>query len=202
VQAATITRFFEHIRDVKPTVIASFNGDFFDFPFLDARAKINGIDMFLETGFAKDAEDEYKSRTCVHMDCFRWVKRDSYLPQGSQGLKAVTTAKLGYNPIELDPELMTPWVLLFNITSRILIGSLCSRYAMEQPQILAQYSVSDAVATYYLYMKYVHPFIFSLCNIIPLNPDEVLRKGSGTLCETLLMVSQCSSHFTNIRRHL
>lgn len=63
------------------------------------------------------------------------------------------------------------------------------RYAMEQPQILAQYSVSDAVATYYLYMKYVHPFIFSLCNIIPLCPDEVLRKGSGTLCETLLMVS-------------
>jgi hypothetical protein len=59
---------------------------------------------------------------------------------------------------------------------------------MEQPQILAQYSVSDAVATYYLYMKYVHPFIFSLCNIIPLRPDEVLRKGSGTLCETLLMV--------------
>lgn len=60
---------------------------------------------------------------------------------------------------------------------------------MEHPQILAQYSVSDAVATYYLYMKYVHPFIFSLCNIIPLNPDEVLRKGSGTLCETLLMVT-------------
>jgi len=36
-------------------------------------------------------------------DCFRWVKRDSYLPQGSQGLKAVTTAKLGYDPIELGP---------------------------------------------------------------------------------------------------
>lgn len=63
------------------------------------------------------------------------------------------------------------------------------RYASEKPQVLAQYSVSDAVATYYLYMKYVHPFVFSLCNIIPLNPDEVLRKGSGTLCETLLMVS-------------
>lgn len=105
----------------------------------------------------------------------RWVKRDSYLPQGSQGLKAVTTAKLGYNPIELDPELMTP-------------------YAIEQPQKLAEYSVSDAVATYYLYMKYINPFIFSLCNIIPLNPDEVLRKGSGTLCETLLMVSYQTPH--------
>jgi DNA polymerase epsilon subunit 1 len=71
-----------------------------------------------------------------------------------------------------------------------MLKVVSSSYAMEQPHILAQYSVSDAVATYYLYMKYVHPFVFSLCNIIPLNPDEVLRKGSGTLCETLLMVSQ------------
>ncbi|PFH48591.1 hypothetical protein AMATHDRAFT_5676 [Amanita thiersii Skay4041] len=181
-EAATISRFFSHIQDVKPTVMATFNGDFFDFPFLDARAKINGIDMFLEIGFVKDSEDEYKSRSCVHMDCFRWVKRDSYLPQGSQGLKAVTTAKLGYHPIELDPEQMT-------------------LYATEQPQTLAQYSVSDAVATYYLYMKYVHPFIFSLCNIIPLNPDEVLRKGSGTLCETLLMVEAFQAGIIMPNRH-
>ena len=104
-------------------------------------------------------------------------------------------------------------------------------------QEMASYSVSDAVATYYLYMqyapmpsrgcllfavcylvpgawcvvlgtwclvlgawclvlhsnpsiltRYVHPFIFSLCNIIPMTPDDVLRKGSGTLCETLLQV--------------
>lgn len=53
---------------------------------------------------------------------------------------------------------------------------------------MASYSVSDAVATYYLYLKYVHPFIFALCTIIPMEPDEVLRKGSGTLCEALLMV--------------
>jgi len=111
------------------------------------------------------------------------VKRDSYLPQGSQGLKAVTVAKLGYDPMELDPELMTP-------------------YASEQPQTLAQYSVSDAVATYYLYMKYVHPFIFSLCNIIPLNPDEVLRKGTGTLCETLLMVQAYKSRILMPNRHV
>ncbi|KAJ7071344.1 hypothetical protein C8F01DRAFT_1110146 [Mycena amicta] len=181
-EAATIRRFFSHIQELKPTVMATFNGDFFDFPFLDARSKANGIDMFLETGFAKDSEDEYKSRCCVHMDCFRWVKRDSYLPQGSQGLKAVTTSKLGYNPIELDPELMTP-------------------YAVEQPQVLAQYSVSDAVATYYLYMKYVHPFIFSLCNIIPLKADEVLRKGSGTLCETLLMVEAYRGHIIMPNKH-
>lgn len=72
---------------------------------------------------------------------------------------------------------------------------------MEQPQILAQYSVSDAVATYYLYMKYVHPFIFSLCNIIPLNADEVLRKGSGTLCETLLMVEAFRGNIIMPNKH-
>ncbi len=84
-------------------------------------------------------------------------------------MQAVTRAKLGYNPIEVDPEDML-------------------RFAAEQPQTMASYSVSDAVATFYLYMTYIHPFIFSLSTIIPMPPDEVLRKGSGTLCEMLLMV--------------
>ncbi|TPX58573.1 DNA-directed DNA polymerase [Powellomyces hirtus] len=168
-EEALIRRFFEHIQSSRPTVIVTYNGDLFDWPFVDKRATLHGIDMKQEIGFCKDANDEYKSFYAIHMDAFCWVKRDSYLPQGSQGLKAVTTTKLGYNPMELDPEDMT-------------------RFASEEPQTLAQYSVSDAVATYYLYMKYVHPFIFSLCNIIPMNPDDVLRRGSGTLCETLLMV--------------
>jgi DNA polymerase epsilon subunit 1 len=73
---------------------------------------------------------------------------------GSQNLKAVAKAKLCYDPVELDPE------------------DMC-RLASEQPQVLSNYSVSDAVATYYLYMKYVHPFIFALCTIIPMEPDEV-----------------------------
>ncbi|KAG5420383.1 POL2 [Candida metapsilosis] len=177
-----LMRFFEHIRDARPTVIATFNGDFFDWPFVENRARFHDLDMFDEIGFAKDNEGEYKSKYCVHMDCFRWVKRDSYLPQGSQGLKAVTTAKLGYNPTELDPELMTP-------------------YAYEKPQLLSEYSVSDAVATYYLYYKYVHPFIFSLCTIIPLNPDEVLRKGTGTLCEMLLSVQAYENNILLPNKH-
>lgn len=84
-------------------------------------------------------------------------------------MQAVTKAKLGYDPVEVDPEDMVP-------------------LAQTQPQAMASYSVSDAVATYYLYMTYIHPFIFSLATIIPLPPDDVLRKGSGTLCEHLLMV--------------
>lgn len=181
-ERGVIERFFSMIKEARPTVIATYNGDFFDWPFVEARASVNGIDMYAEIGFRKNSEDVYHSDYCVHMDCFAWVNRDSYLPQGSRGLKAVTVAKLGYDPDELDPELMTP-------------------YASEHPQILAEYSVSDAVATYYLYMKYVHPFIFSLCTIIPLSPDDTLRKGTGTLCEMLLMVQAYQKNIVLPNKH-
>lgn len=167
-EVALIQKFFDHILDIRPHIIVSYNGDFFDWPFVETRAAIYDIDMKREIGFSKNRDGNYLSRPSMHMDCLCWVKRDSYLPVGSQGLKAVAKAKLRYDPVELDPE------------------EMCKK-AVEQPQELASYSVSDAVATYYLYMKYVHPFIFALATIIPMEPDEVLRKGSGTLCESLLM---------------
>lgn len=62
-----------------------------------------------EIGVTQNRQGEFLGRWSVHMDCFYWVKRDAYLPQGSQGLKAVTKAKLGYDPVEVDPELMVPY---------------------------------------------------------------------------------------------
>lgn len=182
-ERAVLDRFFAHIKEARPTVIATYNGDFFDWPFVETRASVNGIDMYHEIGWKKDSEDQFKSTYSAHMDCFHWVNRDSYLPQGSRGLKAVTVAKLGYDPDELDPELMLP-------------------YASERPQTLAEYSVSDAVATYYLYMKYVHPFVFSLCTIIPLGPDDTERKGTGTLCEMLLMVQAYNHEIVLPNKHV
>ncbi|CAD7699674.1 unnamed protein product [Ostreobium quekettii] len=164
-----LQRWFEHMQEVKPAVYVTYNGDFFDFPFLEARASKHGLDMRQEMGFQCSDNGNCLSRACPHMDCLHWVNRDSYLPQGSRGLKAVTRAKLGYSPMEVPPEEMV-------------------KMAQEQPQAMASYSVSDAVATYYLYMTYINPFVFSLATIIPMSPDEVLRKGSGTLCESLLMV--------------
>uniref|UniRef100_UPI00358EBC15 DNA polymerase epsilon catalytic subunit A isoform X2 n=1 Tax=Myxine glutinosa TaxID=7769 RepID=UPI00358EBC15 len=168
-QASLLQRFFEHIRETKPNIFVTYNGDGFDWPFVEARAIVHGLSLETEIGFTKDNQGDYRSTHSLHMDCLRWVKRDSYLPVGSHNLKAAAKAKLGYDPVELDPE------------------EMC-RMAAEQPQILATYSVSDAVATFYMYQKYVHPYIFALCTIIPMEPDNVLRKGSGTLCEALLMV--------------
>jgi len=174
--------FFDHMREVKPGIYVTYNGDYFDWPFIETRAAKLGMDMEQEIGFKCVQNGECLSRTAVHMDCLHWVNRDSYLPQGSRGLKAVTKYKLGYDPVEVDPEDMV-------------------RFAAEQPQAMASYSVSDAVATYYLYMTYVHPFIFSLSTIIPMPPDEVLRKGSGTLCEMLLMVQAFKANIVAPNKH-
>lgn len=132
--------------------MVTYNGDSFDWPFVETRAAFHKISMCAEIGFFKDSQEEYKNVNCIHMDAFRygffsyviesdshwlfirWVQRDSYLPMGSQNLKATTKAKLGYDPVEVDPELML-------------------EMARHQPKTLANYSVSDAVATYYLYMK-------------------------------------------------
>ncbi|XP_011498886.1 PREDICTED: DNA polymerase epsilon catalytic subunit A, partial [Ceratosolen solmsi marchali] len=168
-EKAVINKFFNHINDVKPHIFVTYNGDFFDWPFIETRAAVHNINMKDRIGFAKNKDGVYCSRPAMHLDCLCWVKRDSYLPVGSQSLKAVAKAKLRYDPVELDPE------------------DMC-RLAAEEPEIMSNYSVSDAVATFYLYQKYVHPFIFALCTIIPMEPEEVLRKGSGTLCESLLMV--------------
>ncbi|OAD60585.1 DNA polymerase epsilon catalytic subunit A [Eufriesea mexicana] len=168
-EKAAIKKFFDHINDIRPHIFVTYNGDFFDWPFVETRAAFHNMDMKDRIGFSKNRDGVYTSRPATHMDCLCWVRRDSYLPVGSQNLKAVAKAKLRYDPVELDPE------------------DMC-RLASEEPETLANYSVSDAVATYYLYYKYVHPFIFALCTIIPMEPDEILRKGTGTLCESLLMV--------------
>ncbi|GAA0141587.1 DNA metabolism protein [Lithospermum erythrorhizon] len=178
-----LKHWFTHMQELKPGIYVTYNGDFFDWPFLERRAAFHGFNMNNELGFQCDKiQGECRAKFACHLDCFAWVKRDSYLPQGSQGLKAVTKAKLGYDPLEVNPEDMV-------------------RFAMERPQMMASYSVSDAVATYYLYMTYVHPFIFSLATIIPMPPDEVLRKGSGTLCEMLLMVEAYKANVICPNKH-
>ena len=84
-----LQRWFAHMRATRPAVYVTYNGDYFDWPFIERRATEHGMNMLQELGFACDSKaGECRSRWAVHMDCLAWVKRDSYLPQGSHGLKA------------------------------------------------------------------------------------------------------------------
>ncbi|GAW81728.1 DNA polymerase epsilon, catalytic subunit a [Plasmodium gonderi] len=164
-----LKRFLEHIKILKIHIFVTYNGDFFDIPYLCRRCEINNLSVPKEIGFImNNNKQECSCNFILNIDAYKWVERDSYLPNGSRTLKSVCKIKLKYNPTEVDPEQMVP-------------------IARKNPQHLAVYSVSDAVATFYLYDKFIHNFLFALCSIIPMNPDNVLRQGSGTLCEQLLM---------------
>lgn len=130
-----LRRFFAHCQEIRPHIYVTYNGDFFDWPFVEKRARVYGISMSKEIGISATKEGEYRGRCSTHLDCLAWVNRDSYLPQGSRSLKSVAKYKLGYDPVEVDPEDMV-------------------RFASEQPKHMASYSVSDAVATFYLYQMY------------------------------------------------
>ncbi|KAK2196352.1 bifunctional DNA polymerase epsilon [Babesia duncani] len=174
--------FFELISQLRPHIFVTYNGDNFDFPYVHRRAEINKIAMEKKIGIYKNANGVYSNALTLNMDCYKWVERDSYLPFGSRTLKQVCKIKLEYNPVEIDPEDMVP-------------------LALSNPQKLAVYSVSDAVITYYLYMKFIHNFVLALCFILPLQPNDVLRQGSGTLCENLLMAEAYNSGILFPNKH-
>jgi DNA polymerase epsilon subunit 1 len=73
---------------LKPQIYVTYNGDFFDWPFIKGRADAYGISMEKEIGVRGD-NNEWRGRTSVHMDCMYWVKRDSYLPQVCEGCVGV-----------------------------------------------------------------------------------------------------------------
>lgn len=69
-----IKKFFDHIKDVRPHIIVTYNGDFFDWPFVETRAAAYDMDMKFEIGFSKSTKDgTYLCRPSIHMDCLCWV---------------------------------------------------------------------------------------------------------------------------------
>ena len=69
-EMALIQRFFDHIIDLKPHIFVTYNGDFFDWAFVETRAGVHGLDMYREIGFSKSNAGVYLARSAIHMDCF------------------------------------------------------------------------------------------------------------------------------------
>lgn len=41
-----IQKFFDHIMDVRPHIFVTYNGDFFDWPFIEARAAVYDLGKY------------------------------------------------------------------------------------------------------------------------------------------------------------
>lgn len=75
-EAGSLRRWFDHMREVRPAVYVTYNGDFFDWPFIETRAAKLGMDMQQEIGFKMDA----KTHECLsrhvhpHLECGRHTR--------------------------------------------------------------------------------------------------------------------------------
>ena len=76
-EEAVLRAFLAHIREARPQVLVTYNGDFFDWPFVEARCGVYAIDMAKEVGVAPVGGEgpggtgtgaEFRGRTAVHMD--------------------------------------------------------------------------------------------------------------------------------------
>lgn len=45
-EASLLRRFFAHVKELRPQIFVTYNGDFFDWPFVDARATKCVLSMF------------------------------------------------------------------------------------------------------------------------------------------------------------
>lgn len=63
-EGALLRRWFAHMREVQPAIYVTYNGDFFDWPFLETRAAARGLDMRAETGFRMSTQSA-KSKECL-----------------------------------------------------------------------------------------------------------------------------------------
>jgi DNA polymerase family B, exonuclease domain len=45
---------FQTVVQVKPAMYVTYNGDYFDWPFMETRAAVHGMDMFQEIGYKMD----------------------------------------------------------------------------------------------------------------------------------------------------
>lgn len=50
-ELALLHRFYSHMREVQPAIYVTYNGDFFDWPFMAARTARHGMDIYQELGF-------------------------------------------------------------------------------------------------------------------------------------------------------
>jgi len=54
-EAALLRKWFAHVRELKPAVFVTYNGDWFDFPFIANRARFHGLSIEEEIGFKPPA---------------------------------------------------------------------------------------------------------------------------------------------------
>ena len=176
-EKALIEKIVSTIQEQDPHVLVTYNGDNFDFPYLDKRAKANGVDLKL--GWTEDPlrfsnrgrieAAKFKGR--VHVDLynivFTIVRRTLTLPHYT--LEALAQKVLGIDKQPFAGNIFEAW----------------DRGGEELDSMLV-YSLEDADATLGLAHTYL-PLQFEFARFIRSTLFDVTRMSTGQLVETLLL---------------
>jgi len=179
---ALLIKFLETVKQTKPDVLLSFNGTFFDIPYLIARLSRYGKslgELALFTGLQKDI---IKSKIPVESYKLKGRAVIDLLPKtwgihpisGQKTLDSVSEEVLGESKVKLEKSIGELW----------RAGVLGSK---EDAQLFREYSLKDAILTFKLASELGVSNSIELCRLTGYPIPEGILSTSRNIGELELM---------------
>ena len=173
-----LEKFVDEVDKYKPDIITGYYSDGFDFPYIQARAKANGVKVELGLDYSdlriSGKSEKTASITGIsHFDVFKFVKRviSRSIDTDSYSLDAVSAEILGEKKIDVDKD---------------KIPSMWDSDKPKNLQKLCNYNLKDAELTFRLADKLLANIV-ELVKIVGLSLDDINRMGFSQLVEWYLM---------------
>jgi len=161
-----LTKFLETIKSENPDIIAGYNSDKFDFPYLKSRADHLGVSLNLGVDGSKirfmSGRMKFASiKGRVHVDLYKIVRR--YIQLNDHTLGAVYRELYRKEKVDISTEdIYKCWVDKGENSENLF------RYALENVKVISQ--IADKMLT----------LIIELTRIVGQPLFEIARRGTGT----------------------
>ncbi|MDD5054293.1 MAG: DNA-directed DNA polymerase [Candidatus Nanoarchaeia archaeon] len=172
-----IEKFLQIIKEINPSIIATYNGDNFDLPYLIERAKIMKIPFNLswDNSGIRISKKALRGISCqttglINFDLYPFIATTmgTYLKTETYTLNAVSEELLGEKKEDYD------------------VAFLASHWDANNINDLAKYSLQDSEITLKLCLKVI-PLFYELSRIVGARPSLVCRMGYSKMVENYLM---------------
>jgi len=181
-EKALIVEFVSVLRRLDPHIIAGYNSDNFDFPYLSARAEILKVPLLL--GTAENSRLSFKKRQRI----------SAGIPE-IPGRQVVDVYLFVRYIVSHDPSFHARTLDLDSVGTEIFGEGKTDFDFEELPEIMRtgkgvlnfiEYSLRDAKVTARLFEKFL-PLMLELSRALYLPPSEISRMTSGQIVEWFLV---------------
>jgi DNA polymerase I len=161
-----LKKFIETIKSENPDIIAGYNSDKFDFPYIKGRADILGISLNLgvdgsKLKFIKVPKKAAVINGHIHIDLYRIVRR--HLQLNSHTLQNVYLKLFGDYKIDIPAsEVYNCWIDDGEKLEKLF------RYSLEDVKVIGQIG------------EMMLPMSIELARIVGQSLFEIVRRGTGT----------------------